>query len=419
MAITNFAKACPKQFVVYLKDVFGSFEMLWGYVHDNVNLELIVAYEALLICMNEAEGAINNLEGMQAHDETLAKKAWAGDIFPKFEKIIEESDLKEEVAKVLESIYGIIDHFGAELFRNNNTLDRIMVLSKSLLEYKAVCQTKNEDEDDEDIDHDEQILGGIVDLFLIISEKLGNDFHTYFTQVFTCLKKYLSPQRSESDRSMVFGCMADILKNSKTSVKFYISLLFGSIEENMKRNMKKKHDDLFRHMAYLLGILFDSDPETSKEYFNSTMNYLQTIFENGGKTSKDNVIAAISRITVALNLNQSNELYGKIIDTVLSNSPLQNDPFENPTLLKFVIYLSDKMDITTFGLYFDKIMGILKILVLNEIKCGTSKQIFKDIKSYLELLNNNEIIKGYIENYVAVNLNDQERDRFVNSIRNA
>lgn len=418
-ALTNFAKACPKEFIIYLKDLFLIFEELWDYVHDNVNLELIEAQEAIIKSIDEAEESIRQENNETQNTEKLYRKVWVQDIFPKFCHIVEERDTKEEVVKVLESIYNIVDHFEANLFIGNNTLDRIMQICNTLLNFEATCQLKGDDEmEEEDIDHDEQILSGVTDLFLIISEKLGNNFHVYFSNSFPHLQKYLSTSRTEADRSMVFGCIADVLKSCKISTQFYIQAIMNSVKENMSKNLKKKHDELYRHIAYLLGMLFESDANQARPYFEVIMGYLQTIHENSGKMSKDNVIAALCRITLSLGLNSESPLFGQITETIFKNAPLQNDTYENPIIFKFLVYMADKMDMTSYQKYFSNIMQTIKMLVLCEIKCGTSKPLLQEVKSYLELLNNNEVLKSSTEQFLST-LTEIERERFINTIRNS
>jgi hypothetical protein len=411
MALMNFARGCPGEFMLYLPRVMQIFETLWDYIHENVNSELIVAYEELLYTISDAETT-------QTEEVKLYIKAWMHEILPKYEKIINESDNKEEVVKVLESIHGILLHFGTEILMNNNSLERIMNITSALLDFKALCQVKNDEVDEEeDLDHDEQILGGVVDIYLVLSEKLGNEFHASFSTIFESLKKYLSVKRSEADRSMVFGLFADVLKYSKISTKFYIEILFNAINENIKKNMKKKNDDLFRHIAYLIGILFESDISVAKEYLNASMNNLQTIYENSGKMGRDNVIAALCRIICSELL--TGDLLSKSIETIFANIPLMNDTFENITILRFITHISLKIDLNTFQSYFDKVMNTIKFVVLNEIKCGTSKQVLKDVKVYLENLNGNDVIKAMIETSLINNFNEIERERFINTVRNA
>jgi hypothetical protein len=419
LAISQFAKSCPKQFLGYVEKVFVQFEELWNHVHDNVNIELIMAYENLLVALHDAEGTLNGEENTTTV-ERIYKKAWASHVFPKFEKVVEDSDIKEEVSKVLECIYHIIDHLGKNLFVNNNTLERLMNIAKTLLDYQAACQIKNndEDEDDEEADYDEQILGKTVDIFLILSEKIGNEFHEYFAKVYPSLKKYLGSKRTEQDRSSAFGCFADVLKHCTVSTKFYLPTLFTAAEENVKKNLKKKDEELFRHIAYLLGIFFQSDPVASKDYLIPSLTLLQTIFENSTKTAKDNVIAALCNLSMSLGLTFESELFSKMVETVMTNIPLKHDSLENPTVLKFICYLTDKLDMKGYEIYFENILVTVKFLVLNEIKCGTSKQTLKDIKAYLEILNQNEVLRNAIEKFIS-SLNDSEKERFVNTIRNA
>ena len=165
------------------------FEALWDYINNQVNYELISAYQAILLAVNTAEESLKHTRDQ--NEEPLTKKMWTIEVFPKYESIVNNSDVKEEIVRVLEGLYEIINVLGRTLFINNNSLERITNICINLLENKATCQIKN-DEDEDDPDHDEQILGGVVDIFLISSEKLENEFHNYFASAFGSLKKYLS-----------------------------------------------------------------------------------------------------------------------------------------------------------------------------------------------------------------------------------
>ena len=93
------------------------------------------------------------------------------------------------------------------MFIENNSLERIFKMIKTLLEYKANCQIKNEEEDleEDEIDHDAEILDHVSDIFMITAEKLQNDFHPILCNLMENLKKYLSTKRSLGDRAIVFG----------------------------------------------------------------------------------------------------------------------------------------------------------------------------------------------------------------------
>jgi len=112
------------------------------------------------------------------------------------------------------------------------------------------------------------------------------------------------------------------------------------------------------------------------------------------------------------------DLFNKIVETVFENIPLNHDPFENPVVLKYFKYLIDKVDMKLYEKQMMKIIATVKMLVLNEIKCGTSKDTMKEVKGYLEMLNTNEPIKMMIEGFVC-QMEQRESERFINSINNA
>jgi len=416
-AISSFAKSAPSHFMDYIPQIITNFDEIIDYVDENVNIELIIAYQSLMVSIDKAEKAQQKSTGNSLN---LAKQLWIKDILPKFEKIFNESNLKIEVVNILESIYGIIDYFGRDMFIENNSLERIFNMVKTLLEFKATCQMKNEEDDleEDEIDHDAEILDHVSDIFMITAEKLENDFHNILTALMPILKKYLSIKRTLGDRAIVFGCLADTLKYCKITIKFYFEYLLNAISENSKANMKIKDDELFRNMAFLLGVMFENEPTFCKDFFNASLNQLHVIFENAGKMGKENVIAALCRITYSLHLGYGDEILTKIIDTVYSNSPLINDYQENSTVFKFSEYLSNIADIQFYNNYANKVFDVIKYLILNKLKCQLKDEDIKQIKAFLEKLNNNIEIKNKFDEFVS-KLNEEERGSLINTLQNA
>lgn len=416
-AISSFAKSAPSHFMDYIPQIITNFDEIIDYVDENVNIELIIAYQSLMVSIDKAEKAANKNSGNSLN---LAKQLWLKDILPKFEKIFTESNLKIEIVNVLESIYGIIDYFGREMFLENNSLERIFTMVKSLLEFKATCQMKNEEEDleEDEIDHDVEILDHVSDIFMITAEKLQSDFHPILTNLMPILKKYLSTKRSLGDRAIVFGCLADTLKYCKITIKFYFEFLLNAVTENSKANLKTKDDELFRNMAFLLGVMFENDPVFCKDFFNASLNQLHLIYEHAGKMGKENVIAALCRIACSLQLAYADEILSKVIDTVFANVPLVNDYHENLAVFKFADYLSNVVDIQFYNKYAFRVFDVIKYLVLNKLKCQLKDEDIKQIKAMLAKLNNNEQTKAILDRFLA-GLSEEERVNFVNSLQNA
>ncbi len=401
----------------YIPLIITNFDEIIDYVDENVNIELIIAYQSLMVSIDKAEKAANKNSGNSLN---LAKQLWMKDILPKFEKIFNESNLKIEVVNVLESIYGIIDYFGKEMFIENNSLERIFTMIKTLLEYKATCQIKNEEEDleEDEIDHDAEILDHVSDIFMITAEKLENDFHPILSSLMDILKKYLNTKRSLGDRAIVFGCLADTLKYCKITIKFYFEFLLKAITENTKANLKTKDDELFRNMAFLLGVMFENESAFCKDFFNASLNQLHLIYENAGKMGKENVIASLCRVAYSLQLNYEDEILKKIIDSIFTNCPLINDYQENITIFKLTEYLSSVAGLDFYNKYSNKIFEVMKYLVNNKLKCQLKDEDLKRIKALLEKLSMNNDIKNMFDGYMST-LNEEERGTFINNLATA
>jgi len=313
-------------------------------------------------------------------------------------------------------LYNIFDYFEPKMLLNENKMARLANLMNMLLNYEAGCQRKNykDIQDEEELDHDEKILGGVIDLHLILSEKLENEFHFILEKVYPNLIKYTGKDRSESDRSMAFGCLADVFKYCKISAPFYVDALMGLVHQNVYKTSKKKNEELLRHCAYLIGIIFYAIGDKMKSAFENSLNVLKYIYENTKDQGKDNVLAALARIIMALNLTPNDAFFSEMMQIIYSNCPLVSDTFENSTIVKLSFYLAQKMDIKPI---FNTIMETFKYVILNEVSCGTTKELIKEIKVFLELLSSKNDLKLMMDAFIE-NVPKVERERFISTIKN-
>ena len=214
---------------------------------------------------------------------------------------------------------------------------------------------------------------------------------------------------------MVFGCLADILKNCKISAPFYVDSILSLINQSVYKTSKKKNEELLRHCAYLLGILFYVLGENMKSYLETSLNMLKYIYENTKHQGKDNVLGALARIIIALKLSPNDGFFNEILQIIFTNIPLKYDALENETIILLSFYLYQKIDIKPM---FNSIMETFKYAILNEVSCGTTKDLIKDIKVFLEHLNSNHDLKQLMEVSIQ-NIQSDERDRFVSKIKNS
>ena len=408
-----FAKSCPK---IYL-DKFYDFtleqlDFFSTYINENLFFEVGDLYEAMLISLSEIKS------------DKEVNDFWINEVLTHYESFINETDDEELVGHIFAKMYNIIQHFGKNIFIDktknelNTSLDRIINLTLKLLRTELSCQIKNKDVEEAEYEHEEDIFDSIENICVCLSEKLQDDFHNYFNIIYPELSKYLKPTFDEESRQHAFGIIAEVLRHTKISIKFHCDQLFQDINKNLSGKKKvKDNENLFRHIAYLIGVLFSGDCEASKKYINQGLQNLQYIFEKTKKEGKDNVIAALCRLIMAYQYNKTNfPLFDKSLETIMNNLPLKYDNNENLTVLDFFIYSIEMLDLTQYEKYLNNIMKTLHCIVIFDSKCKTKKEDLDKVKGYLTKLNQNDTIKNIIENIIAKEFTPAEKEKFVKNL---
>ena len=408
-----FAKSCPK---IYL-DKFYDFtleqlDFFSTYINENLFFEVGDLYEAMLISLSEIKS------------DKEVNDFWINEVLTHYESFINETDDEELVGHIFAKMYNIIQHFGKNIFIDktknelNTSLDRIINLTLKLLRTELPCQIKNKDAEEAEYEHEEDIFDSIENICVCLSEKLQDDFHNYFNIIYPELSKYLKPTFDEESRQHAFGIIAEVLRHTKISIKFHCDQLFQDINKNLSGKKKvKDNENLFRHIAYLIGVLFSGDCEASKKYINQGLQNLQYIFEKTKKEGKDNVIAALCRLIMAYQYNKTNfPLFDKSLETIMNNLPLKYDNNENLTVLDFFIYSIEMLDLTQYEKYLNNIMKTLHCIVIFDSKCETKKEDLDKVKGYLTKLNQNDTIKNSIENIIAKEFTPAEKEKFVKNL---
>lgn len=414
------------KYLKYIEVLINSFDEIWDSIDDNVNYELITAYRALVVSVYRI-------------DESLGKALWIQTVFYNYEKFVEDTDDKQLVIKICEEIFQVINELGKQTFLNaqnqpTNFLDRILAITVKILNKKLPCQIENEDdEEEEEIDSEEKMVNAACDIYLISSEKLGDEFHNSFTLVSDHMFKYLDTKRSEYERSMMFGIFAEVLRYCKISVKFYAERLLSAIDINLKK-ISKNNDDIYRHIAFLIGIMFESDPtcEVLLKKQQDLVSILQLVFTKSGKLGKDNAIAALCRMAVGLKLDVNSEFFESLLNTVMSNVPLKHDHQENVVVIDFWLYFAyntyykginnkfssgnpnaNESILTFYKQNFNKFLSVVKFVVVNEKKCDTLPETFEAIKGLFAHFD--ESFKSIVLEYVN-SLKPSEKEVFIKKI---
>ena len=76
---------------------------------------------------------------------------------------------------------------------------------------------------DEDLDHDEIILGNATDVIISVSKALGDSFVPYLNKLAPKLVKYLGDEHPKSDKIMVIGCLSEVMNNCPKAIQYYFN----------------------------------------------------------------------------------------------------------------------------------------------------------------------------------------------------
>jgi hypothetical protein len=116
----------------------------------------------------------------------------------------------------------------------------------------------NEDgeSDEEDLDHDEIILGNTTDVLVAISKAFGNSFLPYFQTIAPKLVKYLGDDHPKSDKMMMLGCLSEIMNNCPAVLDQY----FNNFMTVVMQHTTSKDGLMVRNCSYAIGILAQKAP---------------------------------------------------------------------------------------------------------------------------------------------------------------
>lgn len=414
---------------------------------------------------------------MNFNYDSFSKQLWVMEIFPKMQKILDESIKKNEIVNLLESLLGIIDHFGKFLFVNetifsldkislsncssNGTFEKLVEMLKLILQRKSCCQIEEEAENnselEDEIDYDEELIDAVCSIISNLSFKFKEEFSEIFYEFLTKgFLSYLKRKDLLAERCLIFQCISDSLENCKKILPRIVKEtdLLEIIDSNLKKNLKKNNldEELFKQIALIIGCLFEADKENidkendlkitgesvMKIHLENSFKNLENIFINAEDIGKDTVIASTAKILLANRIGNkeinSLEIYGKLLDTILNYLPLKNEPRMNYDVLRYIYFLSkhDKSNDGNngestsaenqkflCGKYSRKIFNFISYMTLKvaDIDNELDKNMLRKIKFLLDCFST--IMKNEFDNYLANGFSDQyEKNKFLAVFQN-
>lgn len=380
----------------YFEEMINILDEIWETIDVTVDIEIIGVYASLV-------------STTFLLSKEMARELWIQHCFFNYENIIKETPDKLVVIKILEEISNLINEMGSEIALNSqghttNHIERILNITIEICNKKLNCQVKNDDEDqdEEDEDTDEKLLNTATDIYLILSEKLQENFHPYFSNIVGVLYKMLNPKKSEYERNIVFGIFAEVFNNCSISCNLFCEKVYTLIESNLKK-IDKNIDDTFRTITFLLGVMYAKAPQNTFLINNleKSIFIIQYSYEKSESMGKDNSIAAACRILTGLKLGPDNKFFEILLGSISANLPMKNDIVENISALEVLIHIDQYIDISNpvYSKFVLAVFETLKYLATRktaEINQLNQVKNIKSIKSCLTQIKSVNLLTEYL-----------------------
>ena len=93
----------------------------------------------------------------------------------------------------------------------------------------------------------------------------------------------------------------------------------------------------------------------------------------------------------------------------MNNLPLKYDNNKNLTILDFLIYIIEMLDLEQYKKHIGSIMKVLHCIVIFDAKCKTKPEHLEKVKQYINKLNQNETIKNLFEDIIKKEFTQSEK----------
>jgi hypothetical protein len=139
-------------------------------------------------------------------------------------------------------------------------LDSLAGSLLEILKKEHVCQAEDEDledvsqdNDDEQAEQDAVVINAAADTIAALCTVVGPDFSTYFRQYLPLLIKYYKPSRSDLDRNMAIGSIAEAASGLRAGVTEFTQTMFSLF----LKGLSDEEEEVRSNSAYGMGILFE------------------------------------------------------------------------------------------------------------------------------------------------------------------
>ncbi|KJE92079.1 hypothetical protein CAOG_03106 [Capsaspora owczarzaki ATCC 30864] len=330
-------------------------------------------------------------------------------IFPTMLRRLRLDNDPTVVIATLESFDTIITTMGPAALANG-VGERLLKFIYRVLQRKAMCQgdsaSSNADEDDEenladnaadasdsqDIAETEQILiETAAALLSTCARAVGPAFATHLPKIMRWIGLYAQKDRSESERSLAVGIVAEIVAAAREGTIPYAPMLL----EFFLTGLGDPNDEVCSNSSYGTGVVCEVASSVLLPHFGQIFKCLANVFQQERElyNTRDNVCGAFCRM---ISVGAAQLPLEMAIAAILQHLPLRVDFAENKTVYPVLIALVQQNNATIWKFMPQLIAASAHVLREAATELSTAPEVAAQLVELLRLL------AGTYPDYLAV-----------------
>ncbi|KAG6651912.1 importin-4 [Carya illinoinensis] len=322
-ALGLFAQHTKSSYAPYLEESLKILVRHSGYFHEDVRLQATIALKHILLAA---------LTIFQSQNEGAAKtKVILDTVMNIYIKTLAEDDDKEVVAQACLSVADIIKEYG--YMAVEPYMPRLVDATLLLLREESACQQTEPDSDidDDDTQHDEELMDAVSDLLPAFAKSMGSHFAPIFAKLYDPLMKFARASRPPQDRTMVVACLAEVAQDMGSPIAGYVDRVMPLVLKELTSSEATNR----RNAAFCVGELCKNGGESALKYYGDTLRGLYPLFGESEPDNavRDNAAGAVARMIMvhpeSVPLNQVLPVFLKVL-------PLKEDHEESITVYSCV-----------------------------------------------------------------------------------
>ncbi|KAK9369499.1 armadillo-type protein [Lipomyces kononenkoae] len=274
-----------------------------------------------------------------------------------------EEDDRSTATVICDNLCEIIRLCGPGIIGND--LEPIATVILSILKKQHLCQTQEEDPEEEDVEdaaeYDILLVESAMDVVVSLAAAFSADFDNYFRTFCPVILKYCSSS-TVGERKAGIGALAEIINGLKSSITPYTSQLLKAFVHRLS----DESIDVRSNAVYGYGLLaeYSQSPQEIIATYAKSLQRLQQCLVSDSENDRcvANICGCVARMAYS---HSENVPLGDVLPALIYSLPLKDGCEENDPIFRLVVQLYKNNNSTIQGLT-AQILKVLEHIFAND-----------------------------------------------------